>query len=103
MTAKRWEHRLWDCQQQAAQLVADRDRLIAAIDKAWRLLDTGDAYGKDATAAMLMLQEAVEGCKAPWRPAAIEALPEPFCAEPCKHVSCNTIRQRLTSEAEVKP
>lgn len=23
-----------------------------------------------------------------------EALPEPFCQEPCKHVSCNTVRKQ---------
>jgi hypothetical protein len=36
------------------------DALALACEKAWRLLDTGNAYGPDATKAMAALEKAVD-------------------------------------------
>lgn len=59
-TPSRWAVRLGECQDEAKRLVMENQKLRALIDKAWRQLDTGDAYGADATRVMLMLQEAVK-------------------------------------------
>lgn len=71
----RWAERLRDCQEEAKQLMFDRDHwrnrarsLTMVADEAWRLLDTGVAHGPDAMKAMVMLQDALIAYDENYRP-----------------------------------